>query len=115
MPSVSAQDLSKSFGTLRVLEALSFTANEGEILCLFGPSGCGKTTVLRIVAGLETPDSGVVRIGDRGLHRFDRHGRVGGDVGRVSCDEVCRYASHGRPQEDALASGARGHVDAFAP
>jgi len=49
----------------RILGGVSFTAPAGSILCVLGPSGCGKTTLLRIVAGLETPDRGRVTIGDR--------------------------------------------------
>ena len=41
---------------------LSFTVNDGELLILLGPSGCGKTTALRMIAGLEEPDSGDIRI-----------------------------------------------------
>lgn len=44
---------------------VSFTVNEGEIVTLLGPSGCGKTTVLRCVAGLETPDRGFIEMGGR--------------------------------------------------
>ncbi|MBE3555028.1 MAG: ABC transporter ATP-binding protein [Thermicanus sp.] len=42
------------------IENLSFTIKEGEFVCLIGPSGCGKTTLLRILAGLETPSTGEV-------------------------------------------------------
>ena len=40
----------------------------GEILCLLGPSGCGKTTMLRLIAGFETPDAGTIHIGDRPVY-----------------------------------------------
>lgn len=46
---------------LAALAPVSFQVREGEILCLVGPSGCGKSTTLNIIAGLERPDSGVVR------------------------------------------------------
>jgi iron(III) transport system ATP-binding protein len=55
-------DLRKSYGTETVVEGLSLSVREGEILTLLGPSGCGKTTTLRLIAGLERPDGGVVRL-----------------------------------------------------
>ncbi len=52
--------VSKAYPGLPVLKEISFQAAQGEIVCLLGPSGCGKTTLLRIVAGLDTPDTGRV-------------------------------------------------------
>jgi multiple sugar transport system ATP-binding protein len=52
-------------GVVRALDDLSLQAAERELIVLVGPSGCGKTTTLRLIAGLEQPSSGVVRIGDR--------------------------------------------------
>ncbi len=48
-----------------ILGGVSFAVPAGGIVCVLGPSGCGKTTLLRIIAGLETPDRGRVAIGDR--------------------------------------------------
>ncbi|MGE4266451.1 MAG: ABC transporter ATP-binding protein [Deferribacterales bacterium] len=53
-------NITKSFGGKRVLSDVSFTAKRGEFICLLGSSGCGKTTLLRIIAGLESSDSGSV-------------------------------------------------------
>jgi iron(III) transport system ATP-binding protein len=55
-------DVSKRFGTETVIENLSLSVQEGEILTLLGPSGCGKTTTLRLVAGLDRPDGGEIRL-----------------------------------------------------
>ena len=52
--------VSKAYPGLPVLQEASFSAARGEIVCLLGPSGCGKTTLLRIIAGLEVPDTGQV-------------------------------------------------------
>lgn len=52
--------VSKAYPGLPVLKEISFQAAQGEIVCLLGPSGCGKTTLLRIVAGLDMPDTGRV-------------------------------------------------------
>ena len=56
----SVQSISKRFKKSRVLEDVSFDVAEGESLVLLGASGSGKTTILRIIAGLELPDSGRV-------------------------------------------------------
>jgi ABC-type Fe3+/spermidine/putrescine transport system ATPase subunit len=59
--------VSKSYPGLPVLEEASFGVEVGEIVCLLGPSGCGKTTLLRIIAGLEVPDTGRVIFDGRDL------------------------------------------------
>ncbi len=53
-------NLSKAFGEAGVLHNVSFTVKDGEFLSILGPSGCGKTTILRILIGLETADSGSI-------------------------------------------------------
>jgi len=57
---LSLQGITKHFGDKLALAGVSFDVGAGEIVCLLGPSGCGKTTLLRIVAGLETPDTGQI-------------------------------------------------------
>lgn len=52
------KDISKSFGSKKVIRHLNLSLNKGEILSIIGPSGAGKTTLMRIIAGLETADSG---------------------------------------------------------
>jgi NitT/TauT family transport system ATP-binding protein len=54
--------VSHAYGTLRVLQDVSFRIQSGEIISVLGPSGCGKTTLLRIVGGLERPAAGEVRV-----------------------------------------------------
>src|SRR5690242_2767702 len=56
----SVRGISKRFKKTAVLEDISFDVSEGESLVLLGASGSGKTTILRIIAGLEQPDSGYV-------------------------------------------------------
>jgi ABC-type Fe3+/spermidine/putrescine transport system ATPase subunit len=58
-----------------VLQNINLTIAEGEIVCLLGPSGCGKTTLLRIVAGLEQPDSGQLTLAGRDLRQMPVHQR----------------------------------------
>ena len=61
---ITLSGCTKQFGTQRVLEATDLSIAAGETLVLLGPSGCGKTTTLRLIAGLEAPDSGRVQFGD---------------------------------------------------
>jgi sulfate transport system ATP-binding protein len=58
--SIDVRGLTKSFGTFQAVQDVSFSAAEGTITALLGPSGSGKSTVLRMIAGLEQPDSGSV-------------------------------------------------------
>ena len=67
MAVLEVSGLSKSFDTVRVVDQVSFVADQGELLGLLGPSGCGKTTLLRLLAGLEEPDAGTVRFDGRSL------------------------------------------------
>ncbi len=66
MPSVTLESVSKTFpgGTVAV-DDLSLEVADGEFMILVGSSGCGKTTALRMIAGLDKPTSGTIRIGDR--------------------------------------------------
>ena len=54
------KDITKSFGEAKVLNGINLSVREGDFVTLLGSSGCGKTTTLRIIAGLESPDSGEV-------------------------------------------------------
>ena len=67
---VTLTDVSKSYGSGPVLEKLSITLEPGKPLCVTGPSGCGKTTLLRLVLGLEKPDSGTVEYSAAARPRF---------------------------------------------
>ncbi|MFN2359162.1 MAG: ABC transporter ATP-binding protein, partial [Desulfotignum sp.] len=62
MAVVRLQNVSKSFDRQMVINNLCLDIVKGEFLTLLGPSGCGKTTVLRLIAGLETCDSGTILI-----------------------------------------------------
>ncbi|RZN97935.1 MAG: ABC transporter ATP-binding protein, partial [Synechococcus sp. MED-G134] len=71
MAGVHFEDLSKTFpgrgggDPVEVIRQLNLTINDGEFLVLVGPSGCGKSTLLRLLAGLDNPSNGEIRIGTR--------------------------------------------------
>ena len=54
--------LKKSYGANQVVKTFDLNVERGEFISLLGPSGCGKTTLLRMVAGFETPTSGSIRM-----------------------------------------------------
>jgi multiple sugar transport system ATP-binding protein len=62
MAQITVEALDKSFGAFHAVKAASFTVEDGQFLCLLGPSGCGKTTTLRMIAGLELPTAGSIRL-----------------------------------------------------
>ena len=64
MATIQFEGIAKSYDKNQILDDLSLSIRHGECFTLLGPSGCGKTVLLRLVAGFETPDRGVIRIGD---------------------------------------------------
>jgi putrescine transport system ATP-binding protein len=67
MPLLRIEGVSKSFGGFLAVDRLSLDIGAGEFFALLGPSGCGKTTLLRILAGFETPDEGRILLGGRDI------------------------------------------------
>jgi multiple sugar transport system ATP-binding protein len=62
MASITLEGISKNFGAVAALGGISLDVADGEFFVLLGPSGAGKTTMLRVIAGLERPDAGAVRM-----------------------------------------------------
>jgi len=63
--SVALRGLTKRFGSLTVLDDVTLTIAEGQLVCLLGPSGCGKSTTLRLIAGFIEPTAGEIALGER--------------------------------------------------
>lgn len=61
---LEVRNISKSFGHLTILNDISLTVNDGEVVAVTGPSGAGKTTLLQIMGTLDSPDKGIIRYGD---------------------------------------------------
>ncbi len=59
---ISIRNVTKAFGAVRAVDGVSFEIRRGEFFSLLGPSGCGKTTLLRMLAGFETPTEGEIFI-----------------------------------------------------
>jgi iron(III) transport system ATP-binding protein len=82
MSRVAVEGVAKSYGEVRVLDSIDLEVDEAEVVVLLGPSGCGKTTLLRLVAGLDTVDRGVITIADRivsadGIHVLPEQRQIG--------------------------------------
>jgi iron(III) transport system ATP-binding protein len=68
--SIEFRNISKLYGDVAAVKDISFTVAAGSLVTLLGPSGCGKTTMLRMIAGLELPTSGVIMIGGADVTRI---------------------------------------------
>jgi iron(III) transport system ATP-binding protein len=70
---IEVSSVAKRFGSVVALDNISFAVKKGEMFFLLGPSGCGKTTLLRILAGLETPDSGTIKFDGKDIMSLPPH------------------------------------------
>jgi spermidine/putrescine transport system ATP-binding protein len=73
--SVEIQEVTKRFGEVTAVDAVSLAIGRGEFFALLGPSGCGKTTLLRMIAGFEEPEAGTIRVQGRDVTRVPPHRR----------------------------------------
>ncbi|MBR1272991.1 ABC transporter ATP-binding protein [Bradyrhizobium sp. AUGA SZCCT0222] len=73
MPLLRIEAVGKSFGSFRAVDRLSLDIRAGEFFALLGPSGCGKTTLLRMLAGFETPDEGRILLGAKDIAQVPPH------------------------------------------
>ncbi|MFC2969726.1 ABC transporter ATP-binding protein [Acidimangrovimonas pyrenivorans] len=75
MARVELKGLTKSFGAVKAVQEANITFEEGSFTTLLGPSGCGKTTILRMIAGLETPTSGDILVAGNRVNEVPIHKR----------------------------------------
>jgi putrescine transport system ATP-binding protein len=75
MPLLRIDGVAKRFGAVRAVDRLSLDIRRGEFFALLGPSGCGKTTLLRMLAGFETPDEGAILLGGDDIAQVLPHQR----------------------------------------
>ena len=75
MPLLRIDGVTKRFGGFTAVDKLSLDIRAGEFFALLGPSGCGKTTLLRMLAGFETPDAGKILLGGKDIARVLPHQR----------------------------------------
>src|SRR6266550_6653888 len=80
MALLSLRNLSKRFDKTAAVADVSLEVEPGEFFGLLGPSGCGKTTTLRLIAGLETPDSGRIELEGKGITNVSAESRGFGMV-----------------------------------
>jgi polar amino acid transport system ATP-binding protein len=80
---IRLRSVTKSFGSADVLKNIDLDVDSGEVVVLIGASGSGKSTVLRIMSGLETADSGEVHVGGVPMHDPKRAREIRGHVGMV--------------------------------
>lgn len=97
MASVAFAAVTKERAGRTDLRSLTLDVDDGTICCLVGPSGCGKSTAVRLLAGLEEPTSGEIRIGDRRVNEVPTRGRGLGMVTQTSA------LLPSRPTEDSVA------------
>src|SRR4051812_12352808 len=75
-PAVEVVNVTRRFGTVEALRDVTLTIARGEFFSLLGPSGCGKTTLLRLIAGLDFPDSGSLRLAGKNALTMPAHQRA---------------------------------------
>lgn len=72
---ISIKNVSKHYGSYRAIKDISFDIQDNEFFTLLGPSGCGKTTLLRMIAGFETPTGGIIKLHGADIQSLPAHQR----------------------------------------
>ena len=98
MAILEVQNIRKSFGSILVLDDISFTMEKGSVLSLIGSSGSGKTTLLRCLNFLEKPDAGIIRVKAQDQR-----------TGRLFPFKLLNQSADTRPADCNRLKAARGH------
>jgi branched-chain amino acid transport system ATP-binding protein len=103
---LEVRDLTTSYGTVRALDGVTFTAGEGQVTAVLGANGAGKSTLLRTVSGLVRPERGTVRLGGKDLARTPTEKMAGlglahvpegrGVISELTVEENLRLGGLGR-------------------
>ncbi len=109
--SYAVHDLTKSFGSLQVLERIDFSFQESSIIAILGPSGCGKTTILNLVSGIIPPDSGALD-GFSGKH-YSYCFQEPRLLDWLTVEENMRYALASRLSVESTRSMTLSRIDRF--
>ena len=80
---LAVENVSKSFGGVHAIEAVSFEIRSGAVFSIIGPNGAGKTTLLNMITGIYLPDSGRIRLRDRDLTGVPAHRFAAAGIGRT--------------------------------
>ncbi|QRM57300.1 ABC transporter ATP-binding protein [Sinorhizobium sp. BG8] len=75
MSGLTLQNVTKEFGTFTAVRNVNLTVPHGTFVCMLGPSGCGKTTLMRMVAGLDLPTGGAIKLDGEDITRVPTHKR----------------------------------------
>ncbi len=75
LTAIETQNLTRRFGSVTALDDVTLSVGKGEFFSLLGPSGCGKTTLLRLIAGLDLPDAGTLRLNGKDALALPAHRR----------------------------------------
>ena len=108
MPLLRIDAVVKKFGGFRAVDRLSLDIRAGEFFALLGPSGCGKTTLLRMIAGFETPDEGRILLDGRDIAQVLPHRAAGQhDVPELRAVSASLRARQYRVRTEARRHAAR--------
>jgi ABC-type sugar transport system ATPase subunit len=92
MPTITLRHITKRWKNFYGVDNLNLDIPDNSFITLLGPSGCGKTTILRMIAGLETPTEGQIKIGDRVVFDSEKESTFQPISGMsVSCSRIMHF------------------------